>query len=53
MVASISSFARICSTIIEDELRPIPQAFIDALQNSDGTNLTAEQKAAWQNPGYK
>ncbi len=35
------------------ELRPIPQAFIDALQNSDGTNLTAEQKAAWQNPGYK
>ena len=34
------------------ELRPIPQAFIDALQNSDGTNLTAEQKAAWQNPGY-
>ena len=34
------------------ELRPIPQAFIDALQNSDGTNLSDEQKKAWQNPGY-
>ena len=34
------------------ELRPIPQAFIDALQNSDGTNLSSEQKKAWQNPGY-
>ena len=34
------------------ELRPIPQAFINTLQNEDGTNLTDEQKAAWQNPGY-
>ena len=34
------------------ELRPIPQAFIDALQNEDGTNLSDAQKAAWQNPGY-
>ncbi|MCR5680645.1 MAG: RagB/SusD family nutrient uptake outer membrane protein, partial [Prevotella sp.] len=34
------------------ELRPIPQAFIDALQNADGSNLTPEQKKAWQNPGY-
>lgn len=34
------------------ELRPIPQTFIDALQNEDGSNLTNEQKAAWQNPGY-
>lgn len=33
-------------------LRPIPQTFIDQLQNEDGTNLTDEQKAAWQNPGY-
>lgn len=34
------------------ELRPIPQSFIDGLLNPDGTNLTDEQKAAWQNPGY-
>jgi len=34
------------------ELRPIPQKFIDALQNEDGTNLSDEQKKAWQNPGY-
>ena len=34
------------------ELRPIPQAFIDALQNSDGTNLSDAEKKAWQNPGY-
>lgn len=32
--------------------RPIPQSFIDGLKNEDGTDLTAEQKAAWQNPGY-
>lgn len=34
------------------ELRPIPQAFLDQLRNSDGTNLTDAQKATWQNPGY-
>lgn len=33
-------------------LRPIPQAFIDGLQNENGSALTAEQKAALQNPGY-
>lgn len=33
-------------------LRPIPQTFIDQLKNSDGTNLSGDQKAAWQNPGY-
>ena len=34
------------------ELRPIPQSFIDGILNDDGSNLTAEQRAAWQNPGY-
>ncbi len=34
------------------EYRPIPQAFIDGLLNNDGSNLSAEQQAAWQNPGY-
>lgn len=33
-------------------LRPIPQTFIDGLLNDDGSNLSDEQKAAWQNPGY-
>lgn len=32
--------------------RPIPQTFIDQLQNEDGTNLTDEEKAKWQNAGY-
>ena len=34
------------------ELRPVPQSFIDGLMNDDGSNLTDEQKAKWQNPGY-
>ena len=33
-------------------LRPIPQTFLNQLQNSDGTNLSDADKAAWQNPGY-
>ncbi len=40
-------------TANKHELRPIPQVFIDGLLNADGSNLTAEQKAAWQNQGYK
>ena len=32
--------------------RPIPQTFIDGLKNEDGSDLTDEQKKAWQNPGY-
>lgn len=33
-------------------LRPIPQTFIDQLQNEDGTNLSDADKAKWQNAGY-
>lgn len=33
-------------------LRPIPQSFIDNLLREDGNNLTEEEEAAWQNPGY-
>ena len=32
--------------------RPVPQTFIDQLQNEDGTNLSADDKAKWQNTGY-
>ena len=39
-------------TANKHELRPIPQSFIDGLLNDDGSNLSDEQKAAWQNPGY-
>lgn len=33
-------------------VRPLPQAFLDQMQNADGSNLSDEQKKAWQNPGY-
>ncbi|MBP5680577.1 MAG: RagB/SusD family nutrient uptake outer membrane protein [Bacteroidales bacterium] len=34
------------------ELRPIPQTFIDALQDDNGNNLGEAEKKKWQNPGY-
>ncbi len=34
------------------ELRPVPQTFIDALQDDNGNNLSDAEKAKWQNPGY-
>ena len=33
-------------------LRPIPQTFLDQLQNADGTNLSDAEKDAMQTPGY-
>lgn len=33
-------------------LRPIPQKFIDTLQDKDGKNLSDSEKEKWQNPGY-
>jgi len=34
------------------EYRPIPQTFIDILQDENGQNLSDAEKAKWQNPGY-
>ena len=34
------------------ELRPIPQSFIDALQESDGTPYSPQKRFEYQNPGY-
>jgi hypothetical protein len=39
-------------TANKHELRPVPQNFIDGILNEDGTNLSADQRAVWQNPGY-
>lgn len=32
--------------------RPIPQTFLDAITNENGTALTSDEKQAMQNPGY-
>lgn len=39
-------------TMNKSELRPIPQKFIDTLQDEKGNNLPDQEKAEWQNPGY-
>jgi len=33
-------------------LRPLPQTFLDNILNAEGHALTADEKAAMQNPGY-
>ena len=33
-------------------VRPLPQTFLDNITKEDGTPLTADEKAAMQNPGY-
>jgi hypothetical protein len=54
LVIRAKAFNKQAATFVSEKhlLRAIPQAFIDGLLNEDGTNLTEEQKDAWQNPGY-
>lgn len=54
LINRAKTFNEVAAPFIENKhlLRAIPQAFIDGLVNNDGSNLSAEQKAAWQNTGY-
>lgn len=54
LVKRAKAFNEVAAEFVAEKhfLRPIPQGFIDGLMNDDGSNLSDDQKAAWQNTGW-
>lgn len=54
LVKRAKAFNEVAAEFVSEKhfLRAIPQGFIDGLMNEDGSNLSDEEKAAWQNVGW-
>jgi len=54
LVSRASTFNEGAAQNIEEKhlVRPLPQTFLDNIYNAEGRALTADEKAAIQNPGY-